>query len=588
MNPKPITITAENKTAHIGSSAPTFSYKLSETGLNLTTEPTFSGPANMDTAGTYTITPSGANAGTNYTISYVNGTLTITDHEWAENWTILGGKHWKDCNVSGCAVKKDEAAHSGGTATCQALAKCAACGTEYGELAAHDWDTAWTSDGANHWHKCKTSGCNETKDKATHTSSGPATEEKAETCTKCGYEIAPKLPHTHKYATTWSKDASQHWYAATCGHDVKSDAANHTWDNGVETTKATCTTKGVKTYTCTVCGQTKTEDIPVIAHKFTKYVSDNNATTEKDGTKTAMCDNGCGVKDTVADPGSKKPTPTPTPTPTPAKVSIKKCTVSMPKSVDFTGKAVKPAVTVKYGKTPLKAGTDYTVSYKNNVEAGKATVTIKGIGSYTDTVTKTFTIQQNEEKQSDQINRELQTSVKGGKLSIKWSPVRGAKGYEVYFAACGKNQKLKRVKTTSHTSITISTLKGKKLNEKKSYKVVIRPYRNVKGKRVYLSKSQMLHISGDKNKYTDAAKIKVRKSAVTLRKGKTAQIRYTITKKNPKKPLINHAGVRYWTSNSKVAKVNKNGKITAKGKGTCKVYVMAPNGVKTSVKVTVK
>ena len=40
------------------------------------------------------------------------------------------------------------------------------------------------------------------------------------------------------------------------------DAHNHTWNSGMVTRKATPTTVGIKTYTCTICGQTKTENIP--------------------------------------------------------------------------------------------------------------------------------------------------------------------------------------------------------------------------------------------------------------------------------------------------------------------------------------
>ena len=46
--------------------------------------------------------------------------------------------------------------------------------------------------------------------------------------------------------------------------------------------------------------------------------------------------------------------------------------------------------------------------------------------------------------------------------------------------------------------------------------------------------------------------------------------------------------LRYISSNKKVAAVSDSGKITAKAKGKCKVYVLALNGVKTVVKVTVK
>lgn len=61
-------------------------------------------------------------------------------------------------------------------------------------------------------------------------------------------------------------------------------------------------------------------------------------------------------------------------------------------SYTYNGKTKKPAVTVKVNGNTLKEGTDYTVTYKNNKNIGTATVTIKGKGNYTGTVTKQFTI----------------------------------------------------------------------------------------------------------------------------------------------------------------------------------------------------
>ncbi|MCD7833976.1 MAG: leucine-rich repeat protein [Lachnospiraceae bacterium] len=58
----------------------------------------------------------------------------------------------------------------------------------------------------------------------------------------------------------------------------------------------------------------------------------------------------------------------------------------------FDGTAKKPSVTVTNGTTTLVEGTDYTVSYSNNVYVGTATVTITGIGNYTGTATTTFLI----------------------------------------------------------------------------------------------------------------------------------------------------------------------------------------------------
>lgn len=59
----------------------------------------------------------------------------------------------------------------------------------------------------------------------------------------------------------------------------------------------------------------------------------------------------------------------------------------------YTGKAItQNKLTVKVSGTVLRSGTDYTVSYKNNIKAGKAEVTITGKGSYSGTIKKTFNI----------------------------------------------------------------------------------------------------------------------------------------------------------------------------------------------------
>lgn len=58
----------------------------------------------------------------------------------------------------------------------------------------------------------------------------------------------------------------------------------------------------------------------------------------------------------------------------------------------YTGKAFEPAPAVKLGATTLKAGTDYTLSYKDNEKVGTATVTATGKGNYAGSVSKKFTI----------------------------------------------------------------------------------------------------------------------------------------------------------------------------------------------------
>lgn len=63
----------------------------------------------------------------------------------------------------------------------------------------------------------------------------------------------------------------------------------HTWNDGVVTTPATCTESGVKTYTCTVCGETKTEAIAALGHVWGAYTVTKHAVNGNDGEKTRTC-----------------------------------------------------------------------------------------------------------------------------------------------------------------------------------------------------------------------------------------------------------------------------------------------------------
>lgn len=76
----------------------------------------------------------------------------------------------------------------------------------------------------------------------------------------------------------------------------------------------------------------------------------------------------------------------------PAETLIGNATVSGIVNQTYTGKALTPKPTVKVGATTLREGTDYTLSYQNNVNAGTASVIITGRGNYTGSTTKTFTI----------------------------------------------------------------------------------------------------------------------------------------------------------------------------------------------------
>ncbi len=90
---------------------------------------------------------------------------------------------------------------------------------------------------------------------------------------------------------------------------VVSEGHTHVFTNYVSDNNATCEVDGTKTAICDddSCEMTDTvtDEGTALSHAFTNYVSDNNATCKKDGTKTAECDNECGATDTVTDEETK-------------------------------------------------------------------------------------------------------------------------------------------------------------------------------------------------------------------------------------------------------------------------------------------
>ena len=206
---------------------------------------------------------------------------------------------------------------------------CGEKGTEtflYGEAKGHSFSDQWNCDENNHWHPAT---CEHTDEKGsfgphrwddgmiTKNAGHNVDGEKVYTCVDCGYkktEVIPGQPHEynqkvvdnkylkspatcttpatyyyscvcgavgtetftdgeakgHTFSDQWSYNEIQHWRAATCEHkDEKIQVGDHIWNPGVITTQPTATTKGVKTYTCSVCGATKTEEVAPSTHQHT-------------------------------------------------------------------------------------------------------------------------------------------------------------------------------------------------------------------------------------------------------------------------------------------------------------------------------
>ncbi len=120
-------------------------------------------------------------------------------------------------------------------------------------------------------------------------------------------------------------------------------------------------------------------------------------------------------------------------------------------SVTYTGKALSPTIKVYDGKTLLKSGKDYSVSFKNNINAGSGTYIITGKGSYTGTKTGKFTINKRSLKTVTIKKKSIVYNGKSQSTNVKAvyddrSNVVNSKNYTVtYYRANKATKNLKNV-----------------------------------------------------------------------------------------------------------------------------------------------
>ena len=144
-------------------------------------------------------------------------------------------------------------------------------------------------------------------------------------------------------------------------------------------------------------------------------------------------------------------------------------TVSSVQNQVYTGKAMKPAVTVTGESGILKKGTDYIITYKNNKQIGQATVIVTGLGDYKETVVEqTFNIVPKAPTFTTKVGKSaIKVTVKGQKLS----------GYTIQYKK--QNSKKWVIITSASKTKTIKKLK------KGSYSVRVRSYKTIKGVKYY-------------------------------------------------------------------------------------------------------
>lgn len=81
---------------------------------------------------------------------------------------------------------------------------------------------------------------------------------------------------------------------------------SHNWEDWLIETDATCLENGLKSRICSKCEKVESQVVQALGHEFLNYITDNNATQTRDGTKTAICEReGCSKTNTITDFGSK-------------------------------------------------------------------------------------------------------------------------------------------------------------------------------------------------------------------------------------------------------------------------------------------
>lgn len=192
--------------------------------------------------------------------------------------------------------------------------------------------------------------------------------------------------------------------------------------------------------------------------------------------------------DEPAQPGPNKPTQPV------KKVDIAKAakvTLSQ-SSYTYSGGRMKPAATVKVGSKKLKKDRDYTLSYKDNVKVGAASVVITGKGNYTGKITQKFIIN----PQGTSLSGKIKAQRKG--FFVRWKKqAKNTTGYQIQYSTSRKFTK----KTTAVKMVkkkTTTKLNVKKLKAKKKYYVRVRTYHTVKGKKYYSGWSKVKNVSTKK------------------------------------------------------------------------------------------
>lgn len=415
------------------------------------------------------------------------------------------------------------------------------------------------------------------------------------TCSRCGDTYKDNYINASGHSfTNYVLDGN-----ATCTQDgtmtAKCDKCSETntitapgsklgHDYAQTVTPATCVSGGYTTYVCTRCNDTYVGNyVAAIGHSYNNVVTPPTCTAGGYTTHTCVRGDSTYVDSQTSPLGHSYAATVVAATTTSQGYTVYTCTRCGVNYVsDYT--PVLPALTPSEDKIAKEYGVDAKTAQEinyifitNNVSSDTASLTEskmtakppKGDGDY--------------KGSNFGLLRAQTTKLKKNSVTVKWNKVKNADGYIVYGAKCGAKSKYKVLKVVSGKTTSYT---HKKLKKGTYYKYNIVAFKYVNGVKVTLAASKKIHATTLGGKYGVAKAVKLNKSKVKIKKGKTFKIKASEIKKDKK--IKRHRAICYESSNTKIATVNSKGKIKAKKKGKCTIYVYAQNGVYKTVKVTVK
>ena len=495
-----------------------------------------------------------------------------------------GDTYCKDCGEkleAGSVIKKLGHTWDNGVITKEATETeegiktytCKTCGetkTESIPITSHHWNQGTIT---------KKATCTENGEKTYHCTD--------EGCDKTWIETIPATGHQHtelrdkKTATCGEDGYSGDLYCKDCGQLISKGAVvkatGHSWDSGKVTEAATCKKEGTKTYTCSICGDTKTEAIPKKEHSFDEGKVTKKATCTEDGLKVYTCKN-CGeTKEEILKATGHQHT----------EVRNEKKATCKEKGYSGDIYCADCGELIKKGSATEKADHNWQLTKEEKVTCekdGSKTYTCADCGE-----TKTEMIQSTGHRFSDwqtvKENDVFSDAVQKRTCSICGKEeTRTISGkIKATMSVNATSLKLKRRQSTNRFVVT-GLAKGDYISSwtSSNKKIVTVSGRSngtctIKaGNKTGKAKITITLASGLKK----VINVTVQKKAVTCTAIKNVSKKLTLNRKKSYqlKPVISPitctSKAKYKTSNKKVVKVTSKGKITAVKKGKAKITVM--------------